>query len=170
MLTKEEYIENFSLELKQEKYIFVYALREDPMLLQIATKVAKERHLPIRIICGYMAKGPHAKNECYDASPETFLEQLYNAEYVITNSFHGLAFSLIFEKNFNIVIPKSRGSRLEDLLHELRLDSRICSSGKDEMDASDICYTTTNRILEKRLALSKEYLISQIERASNGKI
>ena len=59
--------------------------------------------------------------------PIDFLKIIYNAEYVITDSFHGTAFSINFNKNFYSICKKNGRSeyRKEELLTDLDLKSRI---------------------------------------------
>ena len=168
LLSKEEYINDFLLSLSDKKYILVYALQKNNTLKVIAEKISAKLKLPVIYVCGYMAKGRHDKNELFDVAPITFLELIYNSEYVITNSFHGLAFSLIFEKNFNIVMPKSRGSRLNDLLQELRLTDRVCLDGK--IDMTDVDYKEVNKLLKPHIESSKNYLINEVGAIDDGTI
>ena len=44
-----------------------------------------------------------------EAGPKEFISLFNNAEYVITNSFHGTAFSINFNSNFYELLPESSG-------------------------------------------------------------
>ena len=82
------------------------------------------------------------------SNPFEFINYIKNAEYVVTNSFHGLVFSLIFNKNFWIIPHKTRGSRMTDLLKELKLENRIVTTVEDfvEKDYSEtINYMNVNK-------------------------
>ena len=57
-------------------------------------------------------------------SPEEFLWYIRNAEYVLTNSFHGTAFSLLFRKRFATILHKETGNRVSELLDKLGLSDR----------------------------------------------
>lgn len=68
-----------------------------------------------------------------NAGPLEFLGLFANASHVVTNSFHGTIFSIIFNKNFHIVVNtnKSRitmGTRLYSLTKNLNLEERIWHS------------------------------------------
>ena len=54
-----------------------------------------------------------------------------NSEYVITNSFHGTVFSIIFGKPFISIIHSSTGARIIDLLESLGLDSHLLYDAED---------------------------------------
>ena len=89
----------------RDKYIFVYLLGKDKKQREEITKIARNLNLKIVTI-------PHA-NGLYnevddefgdyrldDCSPEEWIYLIENCEYVITDSFHGIVFSTIFEKKF----------------------------------------------------------------------
>lgn len=67
----------------------------------------------------------------------TWLNLIKNAELVVTDSFHGLCFSLLFNKNF-IVVPGKIGrfTRLENLLKALGLEDRIYMNLSDLKDSN----------------------------------
>ena len=135
-------------------------MQKNTALKTAAEQISKRMGLPIIYVCGYIERKPHASNELFSVSPTGFLELLYNSEYVITNSFHGMAFSLIFEKNFNIVLPNSRASRLTDFLESLSLTNRICTA--ENINISDISYKEVNSLLNVNIEESKKYLINEV--------
>ena len=64
-----------------------------------------------------------------DKSPSEFLTYIKNAEFVVTNSFHGTAFSIIYKKMFYSVFDKD--TRKGDLLSSLGLDDRHIYNASD---------------------------------------
>lgn len=58
-------------------------------------------------------------------SVENWVRNIAEASFVITRSFHGLAFSLIYQKQFIIINDSDRNVRIKDLLHALNLESRL---------------------------------------------
>lgn len=87
-----------------EKYIFCYFLGSNPKGREGAAK--------LRSLTGYkIVNLPHFKSyvnadenfadcDLYDVTPQDFINLIRNAQYVCTDSFHGTAFSIIFEKQF----------------------------------------------------------------------
>ena len=67
----------------------------------------------------------------YDASPGQFLYIIRNANLVVTNSFHGTVFSILFHRNFICVPHSTRGSRMVDLLIKLNLKNNIVYSSEE---------------------------------------
>ena len=65
-------------------------------------------------------------DECLiDVGPKEFLGLFKNAAYVCTNSFHGLAYSLIFEKEFCLVPCKRFTTRLDNMLKLFEIKSAV---------------------------------------------
>lgn len=141
---------------KNEKYIFVYDFDRNELIKEIALKIAKERNLSIYTVfkCDYSDK------VIKRMGPIDFISYIKNAEFVISNSFHGTAFSIIFEKQFVVVNRKEAiNTRMRDLLRILNIEDRIIS---ECYDLNNIIEETDYKILEKNLTkkikLSKEYL------------
>ena len=74
----------------------------------------------------------------FDAGPKEFLGLFKYANYVVTTSFHGTAFSLIFEKPFYTLIKNYKSQRMTDLLEMVGLSDRIYSKdtiiGSEQID------------------------------------
>ncbi|MDR2407200.1 MAG: polysaccharide pyruvyl transferase family protein [Bacteroidales bacterium] len=99
----------------------------------------------------------------------TVHEWLYNiavAKYVITDSYHGCVFSILFQKQFVLLKGhKNRFTRLESLLSDLDLTYRIANSVSDckEILSIPIDYDKTNIILDKLKKYSKDQLLHMLE-------
>ena len=79
---------------------------------EIAALLKKKYNLKI-IELKRMNKQPSVDKVVFNAVPAEFLGWIYNAEYIITNSFHGTAFSIILEKQFD---RNSDGYTFRDIL------------------------------------------------------
>ena len=78
-----------------------------------------------------VTKLKHIKYADRYCSPEEFLRYIKNAAYIVTNSFHGTVFSIIFEKQF-LTIPRARQeSRMADLLDSLKLSQNLWDRNKN---------------------------------------
>ena len=162
LLTASDYIEKLHLKMNNEKkYILQYSLRKSDDLDKAAAKVAKEKGLKIIDVCGYIPKKLHRGH--FDIGPVEFLEYLYNAEYVVTNSFHGVALSLNFKKDFNVCLPVHRKGRIQDLLEMLDLTDRIYSHEK-KMATDKIDYEGNSRKLNGSLETSKFFISKALEK------
>lgn len=82
-----------------KQYLLYYRLMDEKKSDDIAQKIAKEKKLKLVVITDGFLKW-RANRVLRDVGPQEFLYLFDNAEYIVTNSFHGVAFSLIFEKQF----------------------------------------------------------------------
>lgn len=106
----------------EEKYILVYDLYlSDDKLRVEAERLSNEYKLLIVSVDAYY-KCPYAQKNISDAGPKEFVNLIKNAEYVITNSFHALAFSVIFNKPFCVYYKYSNISRMADFLQNIEMD------------------------------------------------
>ena len=90
-------------------------------------------------------------------SADTWLGYLINAKYVITDSFHGCAFSINTNTNFFVIVT-ANGSRLYSVLELFCLQDRILSSNMKIDLSRTIDWISVNRILEERRNESREWL------------
>lgn len=97
-----------------------------------------------------------------DASPADFLGYFKDAKIVLTNSFHGTAFSIIFRKEFytfvnpNIDDTKQLSSRIVDLLSECALENRCVT--KEKIEFSSVHYEASNDKIESFVNRSKLFI------------
>ena len=148
----------------KDKYIFVYALEINDNLIQAARELSEKEGLDIVFTDMKNRYGKRAHSR-YTCDPSEFISYIKNAEYVITNSFHGTVFSIIFEKKFLTILHKTRGSRLIDLLTELNLDTRIIQSPKElEVVYEDIDYLSVKDKIKEKASLSESYIQKVLEK------
>ena len=99
----------------KEKFIFVYQLDKNENISKTIKEASKKFNLSINIL--------NLKKRNY---VENFIYGISNCEAVITDSFHGTVFSIIFKKPFISFINKVRGkARFESLKEVFNLDNRI---------------------------------------------
>lgn len=158
LLTKDDYIKHFYDEsFKDQDYILVYELHEIPLIRQVAKAIAKEKKLKIVYVCGYKKMTIFCHNRIYTAGPEDFVIYIAKAKYVVTNSFHGLAFSLIFEKDFSVCLPKVRTGRLTNLLDSVGLLNRVVTQ-VDSINTKSIDYGQVNQKKNELIKKSKIFI------------
>ncbi len=124
LLTKEEWAESFCIQTKNKKYILVYAFEKSKELTAAAKRMAKLTGLPIYNI-SVSTKDFFGNKVIKNAGPKEWVELFYNAAFVITDSFHGTAFSINFNKPFYSFASNERASRIVDLLNMLGLEKRL---------------------------------------------
>lgn len=131
---------------KREPFIFAYILDENEAMINNIKDFAESRGLP------FLIKG--ADNSVGDNDTiELWLSYFRDAEFIITDSFHGTAFSIIFNKDFYVYGNKKRGnSRFHSLLGIFDLKNRMIGNTLPDV----LCSIDWNIVNEKREVAIKE--------------
>lgn len=126
------------------KFIFNYEKNVERKIDELAKKTG----LPVVTVGGTAIS--KLKKGFYTGSigPSEWLYVLDHANYIVTDSFHGAAFSIIFHKNLLVSMASSTNSRLRTLLHTFELDNRTIGTvlPEDEIDYNIV----QEKIMEKR--------------------
>ena len=91
------------------------------------------------------------------ASVDDFISLIKNAEYVFTSSFHGLAFSIIFNKQFYASYSRN-SNRAKTLLQTLGIDNRILQNKVEIPELPIIDYSGINPQIQKLRENSNNYM------------
>lgn len=107
-----------------EKYILVYMMEYNPKVVELANYASRLLGIPV------VQRRPkkifmNELKSCYTYTPGEFLSCVEQAEMVITNSFHGTVFSILYGKPFVSMLHTDTGSRTVDLLQTLGLESHL---------------------------------------------
>ena len=138
MLEKSEWLKISSPRLVKEPYLVLMLLyNEDNHATEYARKIADKKGLKLVKISWEMKKPLRVDQLFTHRSPADFLSLFYYADFVVTNSFHGLAFSLNLEKQF-IMVPRNEfNSRIESLLRLVSQSNRLVTSEENALDESE---------------------------------
>lgn len=128
-------------ETEWKDYIFCYFLGSDPEHRTAARKFAEKtgkKILTLRHLDRYVSDDEEFGDIApYDVDPVLFLNILRGAYAVCTDSFHGTAFSVIYEKDFVVFdrysdsSSNSKNSRIDSLCANLSLEDRRCRNADD---------------------------------------
>jgi len=124
LLKKEDYEEIKVESMVKKPYILIYMIERNDQVTLFANKISVALGIPIiqrRPVPGLVNQLP----PFYTADAGEFLGLIESAEYVITNSFHGTVFSILYERPFISMLHSDTGSRTADLLNDLNLQSHI---------------------------------------------
>lgn len=160
LVKQDEWIKLLKGNKPKYKYIFVYEVSITDNLRMFAKYLAEKTGFKIIFISGTSKNIMNAK-KIKNASPEEFLNFVYNAEYVITSSFHGMALSLIFNKEFFYDTPSnsnSLGSRLDNLASILKVSNRKITTDFNHINTDKINYNEVNKMMKVEIKRSQEYL------------
>ncbi len=162
---------NSDYELKEKEYIASYIL--DAKELHINSVKFAEEKLKLKSynFADLTNDGTNLKsklsNVLYNANPETFLKVFKGAKCIITNSFHGVCFAIIFNKPFICIPNISRGyTRFYSLLSKLNMTERFINSEKELQEKAYLLdfadYTEVNNILDREKEKSLNWLINAL--------
>ena len=159
LLSKEEWANRLGINENISPYILVYSLTDSDNVIKIAHLIAKKKNLKI-INIGKTIYHYNDVRCVLDAGPKEFVELFYNASYVVTNSFHGTAFSINFKKQFLSVKHPKSPERAEHILSVTGLLSRLVSPQIIEFpnDMEEGLINDTTKTLEKIRAESYQFL------------
>ena len=176
---KKDYETISSKKIIKGKYIFFYSVNYAEDAVKSAEYLSDVTGLPVytlpagkgtRALLKIKARGKiHVCRE--NVAPEDFLSLIRYAEYVVTNSFHGTAFSIIFEKKFFSIRsevgtdPNKIDARLYNILNYLGLQERYLFLNefmKFDID-KPVSYKEVNRKREEQIIESVDFLKNNLE-------
>lgn len=117
LLSKEDYFELCgNVPIEKNNYLVAYVLDMDENISFLCESLAKDRNLELKIV--------EAENSA-SLSVQQWLAMFRDASYVVTDSFHGTVFSIIFGKEFKCVYNETRGAARFDSLLNLYNSGRL---------------------------------------------
>lgn len=151
-----------------EEYILLYLVTSSKYAMSVAAGLSELTKYKVVNICKEAVSENKSQTfvNIVDAGPSEFLGWCSNASVIVTNSFHGTAFSIVFNRPFFSIIGKNRSntSRQESLLSLLNLNSRILREGDSLIDENplNIDFYEANNILQIQIEYSVSYLARSI--------
>ncbi len=164
LLSKEQWGErerrpaDFSTDVK---FIVLYTLADERDYMPYMEAFLQGKNLQLIFINGKDISQNNA------VGPAEWLWYLHHAEYVITDSFHATAFSVIFERQFYSRIPEDdhfeeMSVRIVDLLEMLGLQERVVRDRDQMLKLSRIDFSEARRRLNEKRKESFDYLDGMI--------
>ena len=140
-------------ESRKKGYVLLYLLYESRPLYKVAEIAAAKYGLKVVVVTRTLRVHYKVDRVVRNAGPREFLQLIAGADYVVTNSFHGTAFSIIFEKPFNTLIPAPSPERIIELLEATgHMDRAVWSDRKTPLCLGPVEYNdeTSSLPLKKR--------------------
>lgn len=148
--------------LYSKPYILVYQLLEHPLTALLVDELRKNSALDVVVLSPYSRNKIKGDKVIRNAGPIDFINLFAHAEKVITSSFHGTCFSLLFEKDFYSLIHEEREVRINNLLSRFKLTDRMLTSRSTIPSKEEhVDFSYSREIIELERKHSKKYL-SQI--------
>lgn len=140
------------------RFILVYLAQYSSNLLKKAFIRAKEYNCNLMVLSDiYIPSLSTRMINLSSISPETFLFLIDNAFEVYTNSYHGLVFSINFNKNFIVEEPIKDDDRINTVLSMYKLEDRKLN-GLNNAKQTTIDYSEVNSILEEKRKEVRDFL------------
>ena len=154
-----------------EKYCLCYFLGDiSPETADYINKIADGRKIILLYSISHCKKLNNAVGVIAD--PLDFVSYIHNADLIFTDSFHGTAFSIIFEKEF-ISFSRTQSaaitqtSRILSLLEQFGLTERFCNNVKDFSIKDKIDYSKVSELLNQKRAESVCFLENALKQVNN---
>ena len=159
LLTSEQWDKIAGERIIKEKYIFLFSVLKPKKMIEYAVKLGKEKNLPV-----YYLNDKHLpiKGIKYvkPVGADGFVNLIKNAEYVVSNSFHASAFSVIYHKKLVMELDTeaTRNIRSEELLKKLSINDREIKEGLTVNPDAKVDWDKVDEILAQNSEETKEYL------------
>lgn len=166
LLSEQQWIQKFNLNKKgritEKPYLLYFNLMERCFDLKKIKSFAQKKGLELIILESDARHIFTNKGIIETVDPVEFLNLIRNADMVLTSSFHGLAFSIIFKKNFYASFTVNSG-RAKSLLEQLNLSDRLLSPGDAIPDDNNfINYDMVSEKLNPIIEKSEKYLCEAV--------
>lgn len=155
--------------LPARKYILCYYIGEYNKYCKFTDSLAAKLQLPVYYISS--KRYNMGKSQVVGGVRE-FVQLIDKASYVLTDSFHGLCFSIIMQKHVGVFWrfsendPKSQNSRVANLINLLNLNKLIVDSNTvlETFLSTPPDYSSSNSILDMYRKKSKDYLYNALQK------
>lgn len=144
-------------------FISYYILDPSEKKKAILERVRQTMNLPTRNTYLKEYNIPIVKNKY--PSVESWLSNIGQARMVVTDSFHGMVFSIIFKRNFVVIANEKRGvARFTSLLEQIGLEDRIVKSAEEvkALCKAAIDYNEVDRKLSSLVEKSRKFITDKI--------
>lgn len=163
LLPPDQWQKALKIQEAKSKQILVYEIgAEASGLRKKAKELADQTGLPLKYIRGSVLGMGLRGYPGSAVSPLDFLKQVVSSEYVVTSSFHGVAFSIHFGKQFWAFGVNVHASRITSLLTTFELEGRFIDLKSNIRTDQPIDYNRVRRIKEAWIEKSKNFLVHAI--------
>lgn len=137
-------------------YVLCYILSQRERVINRGKQVAAQLGVPLICIQTGTIHSTFGAEDIRAASPLDFLALFSQARYVVTDSFHGTCFSILFQRDFSSILSNSEGanSRIESLLDTLGLSDRYKTNEIKPIDYAKVSYRKNRMVNEARSFLN----------------
>ena len=150
LLSQDDYDAIAAERIVDEPYLLLYARRYNPSMEAYSEKMASEKGLKIVDISLRATNAEKGHLMLYEAGVEDFLSLVKHAEYIITNSFHGMIMSVQYRRPFVIFSREQCDTKITEFLELFGLSDRMLINGEEQFEPIDYVFVH-KRIAEARV-------------------
>lgn len=147
-------------------YVLYFVVKRSDSLMRQCEAFAKQHGLKMVIVGGNPVNARRNKDPlveyAIDIGPQQWLHLVHHAKYVFTNSFHGTAFSVIYQRNLFVQYPSHNGSRLRQVMERLGLSHRVVEDNA-QLTQEPVDYTQAQLAFSKMQEESLAYLNNALQ-------
>lgn len=162
MLDRSQWRTLFEKRTLPMRYILLYTVPKVGMVRSAVDYFSAKLGLKVIAIDQGLTAGAHVDKHIRDAGPEDLLSLFAGAEFVVTDSFHGVCFSINFERPFVALSPGVHANRVESLLAQVGLSDQYAGN---ELDFAGISVDVDFSIPRVRLAQARESSLQFLRKA-----
>ena len=149
-----------------EPYLLLYSFDAGDGIYQLALQIAQQLHLKPVAVCYRRNPRWTDVKQLLSCGPKDFLSLLRHASFVCTTSFHGLAFSILWEKNFYCMGHPLVNQRERDLLDSVGMRDRYVEDWTRITTVTDCDYSEARTRLAKLREDSQGFLENALKKAA----
>lgn len=159
LLTPADYEQIIAPRQEDSPYLLLYARRYNPEMEAFAERLAAENGWKV-VEISLRAKNVKKHRMFYEAGVEEFLSLVKHARFVVTNSFHGMIFSIQFNRDFYVFSREQCDSKISELLELLGLSQKLLTS---QLNVASVQDGVPCAIAELNIKLEREKSLKFLE-------
>lgn len=165
LIDKDRWVKLIPLKPSVNKpYVLVYSMRNRKKVLDVAEHISGKEQMPIIEIFNNNISWREILEPYNAGDPIDFISLIKDATYIVTDSFHGTAFSVIFNKQFvTVELKDGHDNRAKSLLSILGIADRMSETGLNYYEEIDYCR------VKKSLDIIKENSLNFLKTALSDK-
>ena len=161
------------INIPSEDYLICYFIGENDKYKKVTNDI-KEKY-NCSLIININIKNIHNFGDkiLREASPLQFLKLIKNAKVVVSDSYHAILFSIIFNKEFYAIKRfennenDNQNERINNILNKINCKNRYINANENKLDNNELLYEDINNQLKKYIQRSEDYINNIIEEVEN---
>lgn len=162
MLLSKQILDKLAIKPNYSNYVLLFMLEEEDGAYDFAQRIASQ--IGSKVIRLQAVKTIRRRNNVINVgavTPQKFCGFIKYAKCIVNISFHGTAFSILYNKPF-YTLHSSQEDRAANLLNLLGLEKRLVSSS-DTVEFSEIDYVESNKVVSILRQKSLNYICQSLE-------